>query len=197
MRFPDFLRTSVLLFAGAATALAAVTIAGAAAKDDRTLLYVALGWWAVAALGGLWLGRRPETSEGFRTLLADARTSPTLPEQRPGAVIVNRLWVLGLFTILSGSVAFLLPQVPAIGCGFLLAIGLAWRKQSAAVEAIEGRDGVRFYVEHTSPFKPTSLIRTPGFRHVEPVTSASEGDRVRASRAHSPRDRVPPTRDAR
>jgi hypothetical protein len=108
MRFPDFLRTTVLLFAGAATALAAVAIAGAAAKDDRTLLYAAL----------------------------------------------------------------------------------AWRKQSAAVEAIEGRDGVRFYVEHTSPFKPTSLIRTPGFRRVEPVSggNASADDRVRATRACSPRD---------
>lgn len=169
MRFPDFLRTAVLLFGGAATALGIVSIAGANADDNVTLLYIALGWWVLAAASGLWFGRRPETSEGFRTLLADARTSPTLPEQRPGAVIVNRLWVLGLFTILSGSVAFLLPQVPAIGCGFLIFIGLAWRKQSMAVEAIEGRDGVRFYVEPTSPFAPIKLLRTPGFKRAEPA----------------------------
>jgi hypothetical protein len=169
LRFPDFLRTAVLLFGGAATALGIVSIAGANADDNVTLLYIALGWWVLAAGGGLWFGRRPETSEGFRTLLADARTSPTLPEQRPGAVIVNRLWVLGLFTILSGSVAFLLPQVPAIGCGFLIFIGLAWRKQSMAVEAIEGRDGVRFYVEPTSPFAPIKLLRTPGFKRAEPA----------------------------
>ena len=169
MRFPDFLKTAVLLFGGAATALAVVAIAGANADDNVTLLYIAVGWWIVAAAGGLWMGRRPEASEGFRTILADARTSPTLPEQRPGAIIVNRLWVLGLFTILSGSVAFLLPQVPAIGCGFLLAIGLAWRKQSAAVEAIEGRDGVRYYVERVSPFQPIKLVRTPGFKRAEPV----------------------------
>jgi len=169
LRFPDFLRTSVLLFGGAATALAIVSIAGANADDNTTLLYVALGWRLPAAAGGLWLGRRPDLSEGFRSLLADARTSPTLPEQRPGAIIVNRLWVLGLFTILSGSVAFALPQVPAIACGFLLAIGLAWRKQSSAVEAIEGRDGVRFYVEPVSPFQPIKLIRTPGFKRAEPA----------------------------
>jgi hypothetical protein len=169
LRFPDFLRTAVLLFGGAATALAIVAIAGAHADDNVTLLYLAVGWWLLAAVGGLWIGRRPETTEGFSTLLADARSSPTLPEQRPGAIIVNRLWVLGVFTIVSGSVAFLLPQIPAIACGFLLAIGLAWRKQSAAIEAIEGRDGVRFYVEPASPFAPIKLVRTPGFKRVEPV----------------------------
>ena len=169
MRFVDFLRTAVLLFGGAATALAIVSIAGARADDNVTLLYIAVGWWLLAAIGGLWYGRGAGTAEGFRTLLANARNSPTLPEQRPGAIIVNRLWVLGLFTLLSGSVAFLIPQVPAIACGFLIFIGLLWRKQSAAVEAIEGRDGVRFYVEPTSPFAPIKLVRTPGFKRAEPA----------------------------
>jgi len=169
LRFPDFLRTSVLLFGGGATVLAIVAVAGANAEDNVTLLYIAVGWWILAAAGGLWTGRRPDAIEGFRKLLSDARTSPTLPEQRPGAIIVNRLWVLGLFTILSGSVAFLLPQVPAIACGFLIFIGLQWRKQSSAIEAIEGRDGVRFYVEPASPFAPIKLVRTPGFKRAEPV----------------------------
>ena len=94
MRFPDFLRTCVLLFAGAATALAAVAIAGASAKDDRTLLYFALGWWAIAAVGGLWLGRRPEVTQGIGRALAGARTQPALPELEPGAILFNRLWAL-------------------------------------------------------------------------------------------------------
>lgn len=197
MRFTDFLRTSVLLFAGAATALAAVTIAGASARDDRTLLYVALGWWAIAALGGLWLGRRPEVTQGIGRALAGARTQPALPELEPGAILFNRLWALAIFTVGSGAVAFLIPQVPGIAAGYVIAAALAWRKQSAAVEAIEGRDGVRFYVEPTSPFKPTRLIRTPGFRRVEPVSgSASSDDRARATRACSPRDRDRPTRVA-
>ena len=29
--------------------------------------------------------------------------------------------------------------------------------------AIEERDGVRFYVDNTSPLSPIRLIRTPGF----------------------------------
>jgi hypothetical protein len=169
LRFPDFLKTAVLLFGGAATALAVVSIAGANADDNVALLYIAVGWWLIAAIGGLWFGRGRNASEGFQNLLADARNSPTLPELRPGAIIVNRLWVLGLFTVLSGSIAFLLPQVPAIAAGFLIFIGLAWRKQAAAVEAIEGRDGVRFYVEPTSPFAPIKLLRTPGFKRAEPV----------------------------
>ena len=196
MRFPDFLRTCVLLFAGAATALAAVAIVGAAAKDDRTLVYIALGWWAIAAVGGLWLGRRPEVTQGIGRALATARTQAALPELEPGTILFNRLWALALFTVGSGAVAFLVPQVPAIAAGYVIAAALAWRKQSAAVEAIEGRDGVRFYVEHTSPFKPTRLIRTPGFRRVEPVShgSVSAGDRARATRACSPpaRDRSTP-----
>jgi predicted membrane-bound dolichyl-phosphate-mannose-protein mannosyltransferase len=169
LRFPDFLRTAVLLFGGAATALAVVSIAGAHAKDDVPLLYIAVAWWIAAAIVGLWLGRRREVVEGWARLLADARSSPTLPELRPGTVILNRLWALFVFTLLTGAVAFLLPQIPAIASGFLIAVGLAWRKQSAAVEAIEGRDGVRFYVESDGPLKPIRLVRTPGFRRVEPA----------------------------
>lgn len=169
MRFPDFLRTCVLLFAGAATALAVVAIAGATAKDDRTLLYVALGWWAIAAVAGLWLGRRPDVTQGTSRALAGARTQAALPELEPGTILFNRLWGLALFTVGSGAVAFLIPQVPAIAAGYVIAAALAWRKQSAAVEAIEGRDGVRFYVEPTSPFKPIKLVRTPGFKRAEPV----------------------------
>jgi hypothetical protein len=169
LRFPDFLRTAVLLFGASATALAIVSIAGANAKDDITLLYVAVGWWIVAAIIGLWIGRRREVVEGWAHLLAEARSSPTLPELRPGTVILNRLWTLFLFTVVTGAVAFAVPQVPAIACGFLIAVGLAWRKQSAAVEAIEGRDGVRFYVEADGPLKPIRLLRTPGFTRIEPL----------------------------
>jgi hypothetical protein len=169
VRFGDFLRTSVLLFGAAATACAIVAIAGARAKDDNSVLYIALGWWAVAAVAGLWLGRRREAAEGIARLLSDARTTPLLPELEPGAVLFNRLWSFGLVTVIAGGVAFLIPQVPAIWTGFTLLVGLAWRKQPAAVLAIEERDGVRFYVERVSPFKPTRLLRTPGFRKNEPA----------------------------
>ena len=175
MRFTDFLRTSVLLFAGAATALAVVAIAGARSKDDTTLLYVALAWWGCGALGGIWIGRRPQTSEGIGRLLAQARHSPTLPEQQPGRTMVNRLWPLIIATAAAAGIAFLVPQVPAIGAGYALLVSLAWRKQARAVIAIEDRDGVRFYVERTSPLKPLQLVRTPWMRRIEPAD-----DRVRA-----------------
>src|SRR3954471_18032334 len=169
MRFGDFLRTAILLFSGAATACAVVAIAGANAKDNTTLLYVAVGWWLVATVIGLWLGRRPEVAEGIGRLLADARSSPTLPELEPGRIVFNRLWAVVLVAVASGGLSWLLPQVPAVAAGFFLLAALWWRRQPAAVTAIEERDGVRFYVERTSPFAPTQLIRTPGFRKNEPA----------------------------
>jgi|SRR3954454_11851479 len=169
MRFTDFLRTSVLLFAGAATALAAVAIAGAGSKEDTTLLYVAVAWWIIGAIVGLWLGRRPQTSEGIGRLLADARHSPTLPEQEPGRTVVNRLWPLLVVIAAAAGIAFLIPQVPAIGAGYAVLVALGWRKQARAVAAIEDRDGVRFYVERSKPLGPTKLVRTPWLRRIEPT----------------------------
>jgi hypothetical protein len=169
VRFTDFLRTSVLLFAGAATALAAVAVAGAQSDDDTTLLYVAVAWWVIAALIGLWLGRRLETSHGIGRLLANARHSPTLPEQEPGRTMINRLWPLIIVIAAAAGIAFLVPQVPAIGAGYALLVALGWRKQSRAVAAIEDRDGVRFYVERTPPLKPLQLVRTPWMRRIEPT----------------------------
>lgn len=169
MRFTDFLRTSVLLFAGAATALAAVAIAGAQSEDDTTLIYVAVAWWVLAAGAGLWLGRLAETSQGIGRLLAHARHSPTLPEQEPGRTMINRLWPLIIVIAAAAGIAFLIPQVPAIGAGYALLVALAWRKQARAVMAIEDRDGVRFYVEKTPPLKPLQLVRTPWMRRIEPT----------------------------
>ena len=163
MRYPDFLRTAVLLFAASATALAVVAIAGARNKDDTTLQYIALGWWAVAAASGLWYGRRHIANRATAKLLANARTTPLLPEIQPGTILFNRLWWLLLFTVVAGGVAFVLPQVPAIGAGYAIGFALVWRNHAGAVIAVEERDGVRFYVDRTSPLSPIQLIRTPGF----------------------------------
>jgi hypothetical protein len=51
-----------------------------------------------------------------------------------------------------------------VAAGFAIIWALAWRRQASAVTAIEERDGVRFYVEPTSPLRPIRLVRTPGFR---------------------------------
>src|SRR3954447_2748905 len=98
MRFIAFLRPAILLSAGAATACAIVAIAGAQAKDNTTLVYVAVGWWIIAAALGLWLGRGGRPIEGIARLLADARSSQSLPEIEPGRVLFNRLWALALAT---------------------------------------------------------------------------------------------------
>ena len=83
-------------------------------------------------------------------------------------LVLNRLWPLLLFTVLAGALAFLAPQIPGIGAGFAIVWALAWRRQHAAVSAIEERDGVRFYVLRTSPLRPIALQRTPGFKALRP-----------------------------
>jgi hypothetical protein len=169
VRFRDFLRVSVLIYGGAATALAIVSVVGATREDDNTLVYVAAVWWCVAVLAGLWLGRRPETTEGIGRLLAEARTTNSLPELEPGAVMFNRLWPVALATVLAGGVGFFFAQVPVVATGFFLLVALLWRRQSSAVAAIEGRDGVEFWFDKSSPFGPPKLLRLPGLRRVEPA----------------------------
>src|SRR4051794_15052232 len=139
MRFTDFLRAAVLLFAGAATALAAVSIAGAQSNDDTTLLYVAVSWWAIAAVAGMVIGRRPETSQGIGRLLADARHSPTLPEQEPGRTMFNRLWPLLVVIAAAAGVAFLVSQGPAIGGGYAGGGALGGGKEGRGGAAFEDR----------------------------------------------------------
>jgi hypothetical protein len=168
VRFRDLLRVSVLLFGGTATALAVVSVVGAAQADTNTLVYVAAIWWCVATLIGLFLGRRPDTTPGIATLLADARTTNSLPELEPGTVLFNRLWPLIVLGIASAVLGFFVPQVPAIATGYCLLVALLWRHQARAVEAIEGRDGVEFWLDRSSPLGRPKLLRLPGLRRVAP-----------------------------
>lgn len=164
MRFTDFLKATVMTSAAAATLLAAITVAAAGSNDDPLLVPFAAGWWLLAAATGAVLGRRAQTSPPIARLLASARTTKALPDLRPGRVLLNRLWPLLLCTLAAGGLALLIPQVPAIATGFAIIWALSWRRQDAAVDAMEGRDGVRFYVERTSPLKPIQLVRAPGFK---------------------------------
>jgi hypothetical protein len=179
VRFADFLRTAVLLFGAAGTALAVVAIAGATRDDNTMALIVAVSWWTVAAAAGLWLGRRLAPTPGIGRLLGGARSTNQLPDIEPGSIIFNRLWPLGVFTLAAGAVAFLIPQVPAIAAGYAIAVALTWRRQSAAVQAIEHRDGVRFYFDKSPPFGAPKLLRTPGLRKIEPVPAAVEREATR------------------
>jgi hypothetical protein len=163
LRFGDFLRATVLLSAGAATLLAALTVIGLSREYDRTLVVFSAVWWAGAVLIGVWLGRRAETSPPIARLLMAARSQTTLPELRPGLTLLNRLWPLLFATLGAAVLSVFEPQVAAIAAGFAIIWALAWRRQESAVAAIEERDAVRFYVDRTSPLSPIQLIRTPGF----------------------------------
>jgi hypothetical protein len=172
MRFVDFLRVTVMLSGAAASLLAVLCVVGASNIDEAQLVLGIAGWWVVAAAVGLWLGRRATTNPPIARLLADARAATMLPEHRPGSTIVNRLWPLLLLTLIAGGLAFLAPQIPGIAAGFAIIWALAWRRQDAAVEAIEERDGATFYVERTAPYHPMKLVRTPGFRREVPTVNA-------------------------
>lgn len=164
MRFGDFLKATVLLSAASATLLAALTVIGLSQDaPNETASYVCAAWWALSALIGSWLGRRAQTSPPIARLLADARSQTLLPEQHPGRTIVNRLWPLLVFTIAAAVGSVFYPQVAGLAAGFGIIWALGWRRQEQAVSAIEERDGVRFYVEQTSPLQPIKLVRTPGF----------------------------------
>jgi hypothetical protein len=164
VRFPEFLRVTVLISAAAASVLAVVTVAGAVGNSDHAVVIVSAVWWVAAAVIGVWLGRGGSASRPIASLLADARTQSSLPELNPGRIVLNRLWPLLVSMIGAGAVAFVVPQVPGVATGFAIIWALAWRQQSSAVIAIEERDGARFYIEPTSPLRPIKLVRTPGFR---------------------------------
>lgn|SRR5262245_3820825 len=169
MSFCDLLRMTVLLAAGAATVLAAVTAIVVGTTDDTLTLFIALGWWIIALVAGLILGRPSRAAEAMRPVLAQARTATAMPEiGDPGRAALARLWPIGAFAVIAGGLGFIFPGVAAVGAGFALAAALTWRAREGAVAAIEERDGIRFYVEPGSALQPVRLIRTPGLRRDRP-----------------------------
>jgi hypothetical protein len=169
MAFCDLLRTTVLLAAGTATVLAAVTAIAVAGEDDTLTLIVAAVWWTIALVGGVVLGRPRRAAEAMQPLLAQARTATAMPEiGNPTRAALARLWPIGAFALIAGVLGFIFPGVAAVGTGFALGAALMWRSREGAVAAIEERDGIRFYVEPGSALQPVRLIRTPGLRRDRP-----------------------------
>jgi hypothetical protein len=163
VRYADYLQATVLLSAGSATLLATLTVLGITREDDRVAVYVTAGWWVAAVAIGIAIGARGEASPAIARLLADARAQSSLPELHPGSTMVNRLWPLLLVTVGAGAAGFVEPQIASVAAGGAIIWALAWRRQERAVQAIEERDGVRFYVDKASPLQPIKLVRTPGF----------------------------------
>jgi hypothetical protein len=172
--YTDFLKATVMLMAGEATALAAVTVAAASAREDTTTIVFAVAWWTLAALIGAWLGRRNQTTAAIGRLLAQAHSTHTLPEIRPVSVMLNRLWLVALSTVVAAGLSWLFPQLSAVVAGGAILVALAWRKQERAVTAIEERDGVRYYVVPTSPLRAIELVRIGGLRRLTGVNGAGQ-----------------------
>ncbi len=165
MRFVDLLRAGALLGGVSATVLAGASVAVGVAEGMQDVVLICAGWWFVAATGTLVVGRKGETSQSVSRLLVEARPLRGLPEPRVGRVVANRLWPLGLATLLAliGTAA-VGPQVGGIGAGFPLVWALLWRIQESAVKAVEERDGVAYYVKPSGPLDPIVLLRGPGLR---------------------------------
>src|SRR5262245_48237386 len=149
--------------------LAVITIAQSSANADDRLAIAAAGWWFVAMLVGLRIGRRATASPAIERALRDARPATSLPDLRAGRVLLNRLWPLLLATLIAAGASIVFPQIAAIAAGFGVMWSLSWRRQDAAVAAIEERDGVTFYVAPSPPLQPIRLVRAPGFRRDVPA----------------------------
>ena len=162
MLFCDLLRSTVLLVAGVATALGTVTVVVANQDNDYTTLIVAGAWWVIAGILGAAFGRSSRAGEAMAQALASARTATSLPVESPGRIAFQRLWPIGAVAFITAGLAWIWPQVAAVGAGYAILVALAWRRREEAVTAIEERDGVRFYVEPSSAFTPIRLVRTPG-----------------------------------
>src|SRR3954466_5920988 len=104
-----------MLSGAAATMLAVVTVIGATHDKDNTLVLIATGWWVAGASTGGTPGRAAQGTAPIGRLLADAKQATMLPEHRPGAVILNRLWPLLASTVAAGAGGFLFPPGPAGG----------------------------------------------------------------------------------
>jgi hypothetical protein len=151
--------------------LGVIAIAQSDANADDRLALAAAAWWVVALLVGLRIGRRLTASPAIERALREARPATSLPEMRAGRVLLNRLWPLLVATLLAAGASLAFPQIAAIAAGFGVMWSLSWRRQDAAVAAIEERDGVIFYVAPSAPLQPIKLVRAPGFRRDVPSPS--------------------------
>src|SRR5919201_568361 len=84
MAFCDLLRTTVLLAAGTATVLAAVTAIAIGGAGVTLTLFVALGWWASALAGPRGCGRRDRGARR-RALIRRARLGAAAGHADPHA----------------------------------------------------------------------------------------------------------------
>ena len=130
VRFVDFLKATVLLSAGSATLLAAVTVIGAPRDREEMLVLVAR-----RLVGGRRADRRPG-SGAARGLAADRAPARRRARRRrrcrscgPALTLINRLWPLLISTLGAAAIGVFVPQVSGVAAGFAIIWALAWRRQ--------------------------------------------------------------------
>ena len=182
--FVDFRRISDAQ-RGAATALALVTgLAGAVELGPRRVAIVSGGgsWPRVI---GMRLGRRARDQPADRAAAGRARRRARAARAAPRRDPAQQAVAAVVFTLVAGGLAFLAPQIPGIAAGFAIIWALAWRRQDAAVAAIEERDGACFYVRRTSPVRPMSLRAHARLQGAAPGTRERRRH-LRCARPHAP-----------
>ena len=149
---------------------------GATADERRRpLVLIVAGWWFVAALIGA-LPRPPRAGQPADRAPARRREGGDDDARAPARArsLVNRLWPLLLSTIVAGGAR---PSSRRRSPGSRPASRSSGRSRGAArtrrCAAIEERDGVTFFVEPSSPFRPLRLVRTPGFRREVPTLNGT------------------------
>jgi hypothetical protein len=162
--YTDLLRTTVFVTGAEATVLGAISAISVGGEPGATTVIVAIAWWAIAIIIGFWMGRPDRAREDMRAPLARAKTATSLPSESPNRIALQRLWPIAVTAVIAGGLGLFFPGVAIIGTGYALIVSLAWHTREAAVQAIEERDGVRFFVVPNSALKPIELVRTPGLR---------------------------------
>jgi hypothetical protein len=162
--FTELLRFTVFVTGAEATVLGAISAISVGGEPSATTVIVALAWWAIAIILGFWLGRPDRAREDMRETLARAKLATSLPSESPARIAISRLWPIALTAIVAGGLGLFFPGVAIIGTGYALIVSLSWHTREAAVQAIEERDGTRFFVVPTSAWRPIQLVRTPGLR---------------------------------
>jgi hypothetical protein len=161
MRYSEYLRTSVLLLGTTSIALLVVSAEAVQRDGSISLVIFGAGWLCLATLIGVWMGRGSQVMDSIGTLLSRSRPEPIFPKIEAGAVLITRLWPVLVIAVVSAVVSLWFPQLAIAAAGYGLLWAIAWRKQAMAVEAIEERDAVHFWIVRTPPFKQPKLVRVP------------------------------------
>ena len=172
--FVDFLKTTVLVVRGARPPCSA-PIAVLSAADAQETAPLVLRRRLVArspARSAPTSGRRARDDAADRPpARRRAARRRRCPSRRPARCCSTACGRSSSSTVAASALAVDRAADPRRSPpGFAVIWALSWRRQDAAVTAIEERDGVQFFVERTSPFRPIKLVRAPGFRRIEPPT---------------------------